>query len=207
MTVYTLPVGPLQMNCYIVADDQTSECIFIDPGDDVSEIIHTVQKNNLTPKMIFNTHCHIDHIRRVSDVQNHFDVPFYIHKEELPLLQSARQQGKLFGMTVSAPPNVTAYVYDGDKSKIGDIEFSILHTPGHSPGSISIFFDGHLFTGDVLFKDSIGRTDLYGGSMEILLQSIREKLFVLDDKTIVYPGHGPSSSIGYEKQNNPFLEV
>ena len=206
MKVYKLPVGPLEMNCFIAVDESTSHCLLIDPGDDVRTIIQTVEKNGLIPQMIFNTHCHIDHIRRVSDIQNHFDIPFYMLKDDLPLLETARHQGKMFGLEASAPPNVTQYVEDGAKSKVGETEFTIYHTPGHSPGSISLYMSGHVFTGDVLFRNSIGRTDLFGGDMEVLLQSIREKLFVLEDETVVHPGHGPDSTIGYEKQNIPFLK-
>ena len=205
MRVITISVGPFEMNCYVVAEDNHPECIIIDPGDEPCKIIKTIDQAKLKPVKIINTHNHIDHARRVSDIQKHFDIPFFICEDDQPLLESLQEQGLLFGFDASAIPEIKDYLKDGDTFKLVEKTFRILHTPGHSPGSISIYTEGHIFVGDVLFKDSIGRTDLYGGDYNILIKSIREKLLVLPDDTIVYSGHGPATTIGREKKYNPFL--
>jgi glyoxylase-like metal-dependent hydrolase (beta-lactamase superfamily II) len=194
------------MNSYIVRAGNSEKCILIDPGDDLNRIEAVIDEESLIPERIFNTHNHIDHARRVSLIQKKYDLPFYICQEDLPLLESIKDQALLFGLDVSPIPKVTKFVKDGDVFTLGEETFRILQTPGHSPGSICLYFEGHIFVGDVLFKDSIGRTDLYGGNYKQLLQSIEEKLLVLPDDTIVYPGHGPETTIGREKQFNPFLK-
>ena len=205
MHIHTLTVGPFQMNCYIVADEESAECLLIDPGDEAQRIIHFIAEKSYVPKSIINTHAHIDHSRQVSAIQKHFHLPFYLGKEDMPLLESLAGQAGMFGLGIPEIPQVSAFLQDGENFNLGANRFTLLHTPGHSPGSFCLYTPGHLFSGDVLFRDSIGRTDLYGGSMETLLQSIRTKLFVLPDDTVVHPGHGPATTIGYEKQNNPFL--
>lgn len=205
MKIHQIVVGPFEMNCYIVAEENYPDCILIDPGDDIEAIIKHIEKNNLKPKRIINTHCHIDHARKVSDIQNYFNAPFHIGEDDTPLLETLKDQGMLFGLDTSEIPKVDRFLKDGDTFKLVEKTFHILHTPGHSPGSISILVDNHLFVGDVLFKDSIGRTDLYGGNYDILIQSIKNKLLVLPDATIVYCGHGPRTTIGRERKYNPFL--
>lgn len=205
MRVKEIIVGPFQMNSYLIAEDDHPDCLIIDPGDEPERIISAVESYNLKPTRIVNTHNHIDHARRVSDIQKHFDIPFFICEEDLPLLESINDQGRIFGLEASETPQITGFLKDGDRFKLVKEEFQILHTPGHSPGSISIYVNGHVFVGDVLFKDSIGRTDLFGGNYETLIKSIREKLLTLPEETIVYSGHGPSTTIGREKKYNPFL--
>jgi len=205
MRIKEITVGPFQMNSYLIAEDGYQECLIIDPGDEPERIISAIESHNLKPTRIVNTHNHIDHARRVSDIQKHFDIPFYICEDDLPLLESINDQGMIFGLEASGTPQITDFLKDGDCFKLINEEFQILHTPGHSPGSISIYVKGHVFVGDVLFKDSIGRTDLYGGNYDTLIQSIREKLLTLPDETIVYSGHGPTTTIGREKKYNPFI--
>jgi len=205
MRIKTIVVGPFEMNCYIVAEDTFPDCIIIDSGVEPEKLIKTIDNAELKPVKIINTHNHIDHARRVSDIQKHYQIPFYICENDQPLLESLREQGMLFGFDASEAPQIQGFLKDGDSFKLVEKTFKILHTPGHSPGSISILTDGHVFVGDVLFKDSIGRTDLYGGNYNILIKAIREKLLVLPDETIVYSGHGPTTTIGREKKQNPFL--
>ncbi len=205
MFIRKMTVGPFEMNSYICADDRQGHCILIDPGDEPHKIIKTVEEENLIPEMIINTHNHIDHVRHLSIVQKHFDIPFYFHAEDSPLLSSLEDQGLLFGLDVSPPPEVGGYLVDKQQISLGDLTLQVLHTPGHSPGSISILASGHVFVGDVLFKDSVGRTDLYGGDYTALMRSIQTQLMVLPDDTQVYAGHGPNTTIGREKTANPFL--
>lgn len=205
MRIFEIVVGPFEMNCYFIAEDNHPDCIIIDPGDDPDLIIKTITQNKLKPVKIINTHNHIDHARHASIIQKHYDIPFQICEADLPLLESIKDQGVIFGLDASEVPEVNSFLKDGDRFKLVDEEFEILHTPGHSPGSISIYTKGHVFVGDVLFKDSIGRTDLYGGNYEILMKSIHEKLMTLPDETIVYSGHGPKTTIGREKKYNPFI--
>jgi len=205
MRIHQIPVGPFEMNAYIVAEENSPKCLLIDPGDEPDKLIEFIENHHLQPQLIVNTHNHIDHARRVSEIQKHYTLPFYIHEDDLPLLESIKNQGLLFGLDTSALPEVTGYLKHDETLKLVRENFLILHTPGHSPGSICLYTPGHVFVGDVLFKDSIGRTDLYGGNFKILLKSINEKLFTLPDETIVYSGHGPTTTIGREKKHNPFL--
>lgn len=207
MRVFCVPVGPFEMSSYIVAPDTSDVCMLIDPGDDIDKIVRVIDEHKLQPQSIYNTHAHFDHVRRVRIIQDKYNLPFYICQEDLPLLETLKDQGMLFGLDVSSAPEVKSFVKDGDRGELGDLPFRIFHTPGHSPGSICIYFEGHVFVGDVLFQDSIGRTDLYRGNYKQLLQAIEEKLLVLPDDTIVYPGHGPQTTIGREKESNPFLRA
>ncbi|MBD3225329.1 MAG: MBL fold metallo-hydrolase [Caldithrix sp.] len=205
MYVHRLTVGPFEMNCYIVYDESNSECLLIDPGDEPDRIIDTIRDMNLVPKRIISTHAHIDHIRFLSDIQKHYDIPYYLFEGDLPLLESLNDQGILFGLKTSSAPEVNGFLKEEQNIELGQQSFRIIHTPGHSPGSISLYGSGSLFCGDVLFKDSIGRTDLYGGNYDLLLKSIKEKLLTLPDNTIVYPGHGDTTTIEREKNHNMFL--
>jgi glyoxylase-like metal-dependent hydrolase (beta-lactamase superfamily II) len=205
MRIFTVPVGPFEMNCYIIADDESPHCLVLDPGDETERLIKIIEENKLQPERIINTHNHIDHLLRVAEFKNHYKIPFYICDKDLPLLESLQEQALLFGLDETEIPEVDGFLKDGDRFKLGELTYTICETPGHSPGSVCVLFPGHVFVGDVLFHDSIGRTDLYQGNYEQLMKSIREKLLVLPDDTKVYPGHGPSTTIGREKENNPFL--
>ncbi len=206
MRIIKVPVGPFEVNCYIVADPQTQQCFLIDPGDEPEKIIRLIEAEQLTPTRIINTHNHIDHARHLFRLKEHYQIPFFIHEDDLPLLESLKEQALFFGLDCSPVPEVDGFFEDGDVFSFAEKEVKILHTPGHSPGSISIYLDGHVFVGDVLFKDSIGRTDLYGGNFNVLIRSIKEKLLVLPEQTVVHSGHGPDSTIGEEKRHNPFLK-
>ena len=196
-------VGYLETNCYIFADLDSKEAVLIDPGSDGDGISSEVEKYALNIKCIINTHGHGDHISS----NGRFKAPIYIHGLDADFLKDSKLNlSASFGLAIKSP-SATHLLKDGEIIKIGDFELKVLHTPGHTPGSISLLSDGVVFSGDTLFMGGIGRTDFTYGSEEKLINSIKEKLFVLDEKTVVYPGHGPSSTIGKEKNENPFINV
>jgi glyoxylase-like metal-dependent hydrolase (beta-lactamase superfamily II) len=202
--IHTLVVGKLQTNCYILKSG--SEVVIADPGDEPERILTFIKDISATPTRIIATHTHFDHVLGVDGVRKASKTPFLIHRDDMPMLQSMQSRVRLFmGFEVPPPPKVDGYLKDGEVLKLGDETIRVLHTPGHSPGSISLSGEGYVLTGDALFNQSIGRTDLPGGDLETLLNSITEKLFKLDDETIVYPGHGPETTIGDEKLANPFV--
>ena len=206
MIIETITVGSFAMNCYLIIEPESKEAVYIDPGADSDLLIEKLSSKDLDLKFIINTHCHIDHTAEVSNIINHFKVPFYIHRGDLPLLENLKEQGEFFGIPVHEIPTVTDFVEDGQEFEIGNIKMEILHTPGHSPGGISLLIKDSVIVGDCLFMDSIGRTDLLGGNYTQLLNSIKTKLLALDESTIVYPGHGPATTIGQERTHNPFLQ-
>ncbi len=192
--IHALVVGRLQTNCYIVQSQ--AEAMIIDFIKDI----------NATPTRIIATHTHFDHVLGVDRVRKATRIPFMIHRDDLLMLESMQSRVRQFmGFEVPPPPRVDGYLKDGESLRLGDETIRVLHTPGHSPGSISLCGDGYVLTGDVLFNQSIGRTDLPGGDLKTLVHSIRDQLFKLDDETIVYPGHGPETTIGDEKLANPFV--
>jgi hydroxyacylglutathione hydrolase len=202
--IHTLVVGQLQTNCYIIQSQD--HALIIDPGDESERILRYLKDIKVAPGNIIATHTHFDHVLGVDGVRKGIKTLFMVHPEDLPMLQSMQSRVRQFmGFEVPPPPKVDGYVRDGEVLKVGEESITVLHTPGHSPGSISLHGDGYVLTGDALFNQSIGRTDLPGGDLKTLLHSIREKLFKLDDETIVYPGHGPETTIGDEKLANPFV--
>jgi len=202
--IHTLVVGQLQTNCYVLQSQ--SEALIVDPGDEPERILRFVKDIKATPKLIVATHTHFDHVLGVDEVRKTTKTQFLIHHDDLPMLKSMQSRVRQFmGFEVPPPPKVDGYLRDGDSLKVGDETIKVLHTPGHSPGSISLSGDGYVLTGDALFNQSIGRTDLPGGDLNTLIHSIREKLFKLDADTTVYPGHGPETTIGDEKLANPFV--
>jgi glyoxylase-like metal-dependent hydrolase (beta-lactamase superfamily II) len=205
MNIETITVGPLAVNCYILSDPESNDAVLIDPGSESKRIIKLIEVRNLKLNFILNTHCHIDHIAEVKTVQDHFKTKFLIHENELPVLNMLSSSDGLFGINVSGTPKVSEFLKPDQTLTIGEHTGIVLFTPGHSPGGISFSISNHVFVGDCLFKDSIGRTDLQGGNYDELINSIKSKLFTLPDDTIVYPGHGALTSINYEKKNNPFL--
>lgn len=205
MRIFKLAVGPFEMNSYIVAEDDGKASLLIDPGDEPERILQLIRQQNLTPERIVCTHTHIDHIRHLAAVKSILNIPLFIHENDLPLLEGLKDQALFFDLNTSPVPDVDGFLQDGDVFKTGEMEFKVLHTPGHSPGSICLYAQGHVFVGDVLFKNSIGRTDLYGGNYDQLIASIQKKLLTLPDETVVHPGHGEDTTIGAEKRNNPFL--
>lgn len=209
MRVETLTVGLFQENCYLAGDDRTGQGVIIDPGDEASRIIEAAEMTGWKFKMIINTHAHIDHVMAVFDIKKRLNVPFYLHQADEVLLANLPKQAAMFGLSVEDIPTVDAYLADGGKINAGGVEFSVIHTPGHTFGGVSLYVESEkvIFAGDTLFNGSIGRTDLYGGDFETLIHSIRSRLFVLPDEVVVYPGHGPVTAIGYEKRYNPFFNA
>ncbi len=178
----------------------------MDPGDEEERILRFVNDLKVKVRFIVATHTHFDHVLAVNGVRQGTGAQFLIHRDDLSMLQSMQKRVmQLMGIKVPPPPRVDDFLRDGDSLKLGHDTARVLHTPGHSPGSISLTGDGYVLTGDALFNQSIGRTDLPGGDFDTLVHSIREKLFQLDDDTLVYPGHGPETSIGNEKLANPFV--
>ncbi len=202
MRVEKLQVGQLAANCYLVWDETTLETLIIDPGDDADYIGRRINDFNLSPKLIIATHGHFDHVLAVTELKLAFNIPFLIHQADLPLLKRATASAKYF-MGVPADPILLAdqYLKEGDIVKFGQEKLKVLATPGHTPGGISLVGDGLVFTGDTLFYQAVGQTDHRYSSKEALLASIKNKLLALPDETIVYPGHGESTTIGEERQN------
>ncbi len=198
-----LTTGMLSSNCYIIGD--RGEGVVIDPGAGCDEILDAALEIGLSVKYIILTHSHIDHMCSMEELCDRTGAKVLVHKDDAAALGDARYNGSaLFGM-VKRFKSPDLLLKDGDIIKVGDMELSIIHTPGHTPGGICIKAEDKLFTGDTLFKTSIGRTDLGNGDYDDIIASIKNKLMVLDDETIVCPGHGSASTIGYERQHNPFI--
>ncbi len=244
----TIPVGLLQCNCSIIGDPLTREALVVDPGDEVTRILDLLGRRRLTVKAIVSTHAHIDHVGGLSKLHQYTGAPVLMHRDDLPLYQAMDMQASFLGVL---PPDLTEIdqlLKEGDVLRWGSFEAQVIHTPGHTPGSVSLYLPHNagkvaqstegtklpagnvevdakaeeiggseesgkadlrapqLFSGDTLFAGSIGRTDLWGGSMEAIMDSLRGKLMHLPDETIVHPGHGPMTTIGHERQLNPFLQ-
>lgn len=201
-----LVVGALQCNCYLVGDAATRDAIVIDPGDQPDDILAAAERHGLTLAASVATHAHFDHVLAAEALRQRAGIPFYLHGEDLVVLSMLQETGRLFlGEEFGPPPEVDRRVADGDEISAGSLHLGVLHTPGHSPGSISLLApDEAVFSGDTLFFASVGRTDLPGGDQELEFASIRDRLFPLGDLP-VFPGHGPSTSIGAERVSNPFV--
>ncbi|HKW61936.1 MAG TPA: MBL fold metallo-hydrolase [Candidatus Acidoferrum sp.] len=253
----TIPVGMLQCNCSIIGDPLTREALVVDPGDEVTRILDLLGRRRLTVKAIVSTHAHIDHVGGLSKLHQYTGAPVLMHRDDLPLYQAMDVQAAFMGVLPPDLTEVDQLLKEGDVLRWGSLEAQVIHTPGHTPGSVSLYLphdagrisltdkgikmeteagaedgsqqagngsdlgktDGEravsekteirvpqLFSGDTLFKGSIGRTDLWGGSMEEIMDSLRSKLMQLPDATIVHPGHGPMTTIGQEREVNPFLQ-
>lgn len=200
------PVGPLACNCYIVGDPATREAVVIDPGGDADELARALVEKDLTVTAIVATHAHFDHIVAAERLREVTGAPFYLHDLDRPLLDWMQESGRLFlGVELPPPPEVDRRAPEGERLSAGGVTLEVLHTPGHSPGSISLVHESAVFSGDTLFAGSVGRTDLPGGDTDALLAAVREKLFALDDDLPVYPGHGPATTLGEERRSNPFV--
>jgi hydroxyacylglutathione hydrolase len=248
----TIPVGMLQCNCSIVGDPVTREALVIDPGDEVNRILDLLGRHKLTVKAIVSTHAHIDHVGGLSKLHQYTGAPVLMHRDDLPLYQAMDEQAAFLGVRPPELTEVDQLLKEGDVLRWGSFEAIVLHTPGHTQGSVSLFLPHdagrltaalnlgrkdvpaeepkfaptaaeeeldvpeepkkivlpgpQLFSGDTLFAGSIGRTDLWGGSMEQIMNSLRTKLMILPDETSVHPGHGPVTTIGNERELNPFLQ-
>lgn len=207
MLIETLVVGSFAANCYIVASSAGGKALVIDPGADAATILKTVQRMGLSISVIVLTHAHIDHVGAVREVKEKSGARFALHEAEKGLIMGGpmRMLTALGVSPVKSPPPPDRLLKDGDRIDVDDLSFEVLHTPGHSSGGICLLGHGAVFSGDTLFNYGIGRTDFPGCSHERLMKSIHDKLMVLPDETVVYPGHGPPTTIGAERQGNPFL--
>lgn len=206
MFIKKLTVGPLESNCYLVADEETREGIIIDPGEEGERILKIVTREGVVPRYLVNTHGHIDHIGANGYLKGKIEgLKLGIHAADTRMLINARESLSNFAGGELASPPADFLLQEGDEITLGKKSLKVIHTPGHTPGGICLLGEGKIFTGDTLFAGSVGRTDLPGGSMELLTKSLRKKLMVLPEETIIYPGHGESSTIGREKISNPFI--
>ncbi len=206
--ILQLPLGPLQTNCYLLACTETNQAAVIDPSDNGRFIADTVQEKGWELTHILLTHSHFDHVGGLAELKQLTDAPIYIHPEAIPMLEVAPQSAARFQLSVAQPPPADEMLAEGDIIHVGNLKLDVLFTPGHAPGHVSFYLaeDNVIFDGDVLFQQSIGRTDLPGGDHALLMKVIREKLLVLPDETAVLSGHGPVTTIGQEKAWNPFLK-
>ena len=212
MEIHKITFNTFQENTFILWDN-TTDCIIIDPGcyerNEELLLVDFINKNNLNPVKLINTHCHIDHILGNKFVSEKWNLELYINKIDLPLLEGSGDIARMYGFeNYKGSPYPKHYLEEGDILEFGESKLEILFTPGHAPGHICLFNkeEGFIVSGDVLFNGSIGRTDLIGGDFDTLIESIKTKLMTLQDETIVYCGHGPSTSIGRERLSNPFLQ-
>ncbi len=211
MEIATFTFNPFQENTYLLYDE-TGETVIVDPGCSSTAEEQTltafINGSQLTPTKLINTHCHIDHVLGNKFIHSKYNLELGSHRDEKVVLDMQPQVSTMYGIPYAPSPEISVFYEEGDLIKVGKFELEVIFAPGHSPAHICLFHrdSKQLIAGDVLFRDSIGRTDLPGGDFDTLINSIKSKLFVLPDDTIVYPGHGPSTTIGYEKQNNPFLQ-
>lgn len=202
-----LPVGPLQCNCSIIGDEATREAMVIDPGDDIDEVLAILRKHNLEVKQIVVTHAHIDHVGGAMKLRAATGAPILLNQNDLALLKMLDVQAAWVGMAAPGQVEIDQSVGNADTVRAGSLSANVLHTPGHTEGSICLYFpaENKLIAGDTLFAGSIGRTDLPGGSFEKIIRSLHQTVLALPDDTVVVPGHGPLTTIGEERESNPFL--
>src|SRR5579883_424936 len=203
----TFPVGPLQCNCSVIGDETTHEAMVIDPGDNIDRVLATLQKHQLTLKQIVITHGHIDHVGGAMKLKAATNAPILINKNDAPQLAMLDIQASWLGMKTPGQVVIDEGLEDSQQLRAGSISAIVMHTPGHTEGSTCLFFpeEKKLLAGDTLFAGSIGRTDLPGGNFEKIMRSLHDRVIALPDETIVIPGHGPLTSIGEERESNPFL--
>jgi glyoxylase-like metal-dependent hydrolase (beta-lactamase superfamily II) len=218
MLMYEAAVPPFMKNGFVVACERTREAVFIDPGDEVDQLLDVMDRQRFDLQHILLTHAHVDHVTGVARAKRYKDVPIHLHREDLFLYDNAEKQGAMFGLDVEQPPPVDRY-YDGSAITFGDYTVAVHHTPGHCPGGVCLAISRtaatpgtagtasppDLFVGDTLFAGSIGRTDLPGGNYERLMRSITKVLFAFGDEAVVYSGHGKETTIGRERRTNPFV--
>jgi hydroxyacylglutathione hydrolase len=208
MILEMLTVSPFQENCYIMGDEESGEGALVDPGDEAARIAMAVEQTGLDIGSIIVTHAHIDHVGAVVALVDEYSCPVLMHAEAEPMLKQLPTQAMMMGLRFGKVPAVDRYVEDEETLEVGDLRLRSLYTPGHAPGHLAFYVEdeGLILSGDALFAGSVGRVDLPGGSMEVLMRSIEERLLTLPDETAVYPGHGPRTTIGNERVSNPFLQ-
>ena len=206
------PVGPIQANCVLVGDEAAGVLAVIDAGDEGALIADRIAASGLAPLMILHTHAHLDHAAGTAELLRRLggSIPVGLHRDELDMYSGLSMQGRMFGLEAESPPAPTLWLEHGQSLELGELSLEVRHTPGHSPGGVSFVVRGAppplvAIVGDVLFAGSVGRTDLFGGSFQVLERSIREQLYTLPDDTRVVCGHGPETTIGREKRSNPFV--
>jgi hydroxyacylglutathione hydrolase len=202
-----LPVGPLQCNCSVIGDETTREAMVIDPGDDIEDVLALIRKHNLQVKQIVITHAHIDHVGGAMKLRTATGAPILLNQNDYALLKMLDAQAAWLGMATPGKVEIDQSVGQADTVKAGSLTANVIHTPGHTEGSVCLYFptEKKLIAGDTLFAGSIGRTDLPGGSFQKIINSLHEKVLALPDDTIVVPGHGDLTTIGEERETNPFL--
>ena len=198
-------VGALETNCYLVSCSETHECAIVDPGAEADKIFASIAEKSLKPVFILNTHGHVDHIGANRDMKEKFNIPLCIHSLDSPMLGNEQQSELDFFLQTKSSPPADSFFKEGDRIKIGNWILRVLHTPGHSPGSVSFIGDNFIFSGDTLFCRGVGRTDLPGGNWEEMENSLKNKILTMPDEMVVLPGHGPLTSVGQEKSSNPFI--
>lgn len=205
MILESVVVGPLMVNCYVLGCENSREGVVVDPGDDTDRILDAVSRHGLKVVAVINTHGHFDHTGGNQRIVTETGAGLLIHELDAPMLARAVDTAAMFGLTAENSPPPSRFLTEGEFVAFGEYRLRVLHTPGHTLGGCSLHLEGMVFTGDTLFADSVGRTDFPGGSSVALGKSIREKLLILPDDTVVYPGHGPSTTIGRERKHNPYL--
>jgi hydroxyacylglutathione hydrolase len=208
MILEMLTVGPFQENCYVLGDEASGVGAVVDPGDEASRIAMAVEQTGLEIGSIIVTHAHIDHVGAVAALVDEYSCPVLMHAEAEPMLEQVPTQAMMMGLRFSKVPTVDHHIGEGEMVEVGDLRLRPLYTPGHAPGHLAFYIEeeGLVLSGDALFAGSVGRVDLPGGSMEVLMRSIEERFMTLPDETRVYPGHGPQTQIGNERVSNPFLQ-
>ncbi len=208
MILEMLTVGPFQENCYVIGDEETGVGAIVDPGDEAARIALAVEQTNLEIGQILVTHAHIDHVGAVAALADEYACPVLMHAEAEPMLKQLPTQAMTMGLRFGKVPTVDRYIEDEEVLEVGGLRLDSRYTPGHAPGHLAFYVEseGLVLSGDALFAGSVGRTDLFGGSMEVLMRSIRERLLTLPDETRVCSGHGPQTTIGNERTYNPFLQ-
>lgn len=207
MIIESMMVGPIMANCYIVGCDKTKNAVVIDPGGDGNRILAALERLQLKLSLILNTHGHFDHVGANKEVSEATGAPILIHEKDAPMLGQLTATARMFGLHADNSPSADRFIVDGDTIEFGEQQLTVIHTPGHTPGGVSFFGRGRVFVGDTLFAGSIGRTDLPGGDYDTLISSIQKKLFSLGDDVLVHPGHMGETTIGQEKQFNPFCAL
>jgi glyoxylase-like metal-dependent hydrolase (beta-lactamase superfamily II) len=207
MILEALTVGPFQENCYIVGDEGMGAGALVDPGDEATRVALAVEQTGLEIDWILITHAHIDHVGAVAALVDEYACPVLMHAEAEPMLQQLPTQAMMMGLRFGKVPAVDRHIEDEEVLEVGALRLRALYTPGHAPGHLAFYVEGEglVLSGDTLFAGSVGRTDLFGGDMDLLMRSINEKLMTLPDETRVYSGHGPQTTISDERAHNPFL--